>query len=535
MALIRRPRRPPRTSSTHTPSWHLLRCTLALALLSVLFPFATAQSNATQLTAPSTTTFTLSSGLGAQFYYPPSASTLSLTLSLCSPPSSVAFLPSSLPYALFASNSSDQTAPSPSTYTATDVTKKKVAGLAGGFGNVTVVGATEGLWVGVYAPDDRAYGGDGNGNWTFSLGLGEGVGVVTLDGGAGFRFDDTDQTNGLLTTANYSATGATATSPNYTTLFFPTTAQASNLTNSLCYLSSTVVTSTAVAPSNVVASTTIRGFGGGQRMQYHLSNLSPATNYTAFLLENNGDGTTRLWDPLYFATKAGTQCRLLYGLDFCPAVAYAVPAPPGLPTANLTAYLNATVQGSLSAFARTLTTFPCESLEFGAYSYASGCADCSAAYTSWLCATALPRCTDPPANATTTNLQNTSTWALPDSYQQTLLRDTPSASRTPYFSPALLQDTFPGLFNSTRVLSETSSAVRAEDPFPYSEVPPCLGVCQLVGARCPPFLGWACPVEGGTGTGAYGEMGGGSKGSRMAGEGGSVGGGGRAGDRWGNV
>ena len=529
MALLRRPRRPPRLPAPVTFTWLLL---LAASLAAPLASAADS-SNTTQLSAPSTTQFTLASGLGAQFYLPPVAEAVFVTLSLCGPPAGVAFLPSALPYALFASNLTSETAPSPSTYTAADVSKKKVAGLSGGFGNVSLL-ATEGLWVGVYAPDDRLYGGDGNANWTFSLGLATGQALVTLDGGASFRLDDTDQTNGLVTTANYSAPNTTASSPNYTSLFFPTTALASNMTNSICFLDSSTIASTAVGTSSVTASTTTRGYGGGARVQYHLSGLAAATNYTAFLREDNGDGTVRLWDPIYFLTKTGNQCRLVSDLDFCPAVAYAVPSPPGLSTARLVSQFNSTLQGSLAAFARTLTTFPCASREFGAYSYVSTCADCATAYLTWLCATALPRCTDAPANATVV-LANTTAWALPDAYEQTLLRDTPSASRTPYFSPDALQATFPDLFNSSRTLGATSAAVAAEDPFPYSEVPPCLGTCQLVGARCPPFLGWACPVQGGTGTAGYGQMGPGSKGSRMAGEGGSIGGGGRAGDRWGNV
>lgn len=227
---------------------------------------------------------------------------------------------------------------------------------------------------------------------------------------------------------------------------------------------------------------------------------------------------------------AGNNCRLVYDLDFCPDVAYAVPSPPNLPTANLTAFYNSTLAPSIANFKRTLTTFPCSDISMGAYSFISTCDDCAASYLTWLCATTLPRCTDPPSNVTLTlNTSDSTSWDIPSSYQQIVFRQLPNASRTPDFGPDALAQTFPALINAT-------STATSATPFPYAEVPPCLDVCDLVDARCPPMFAWQCPVTGvgGTGTAGYGQTQFVSSAERMANDPGG-GNGLRAQDRFGNV
>lgn len=163
----------------------------------------------------------------------------------------------------------------------------------------------------------------------------------------------------------------------------------------------------------------------------------------------------------------------------------------------------------------------------GGYSFISTCDDCLEAYRTWNCAITMPRCTDAPSDAKL-NTSSSLEWAIPDSYQQTLLRAEPLVSRTPAFAPYLLADTFPSLsFNSTVTTAD-------QTPFPYAEVPPCLDACQLVGARCPPMFSWPCPQPGGTGTAGYGVTQEVNPDSRMAGDLGGNGGL-RAGDRFGNV
>ena len=111
----------------------------------------------------------------------------------------------------------------------------------------------------------------------------------------------------------------------------------------------------------------------------------------------------------------------------------------------------------------------------GSYSFISTCDTCSAAYLDWACAVAMPRCTDAP-EGTTIDSGGSTQWVVPPEPAQFLLRDNPLTSRTPLFATGSLEQAF----NGTAGLST---------PFPYQEVPPCLEVCQLVGARCPPLVG----------------------------------------------
>ena len=127
-------------------------------------------------------------------------------------------------------------------------------------------------------------------------------------------------------------------------------------------------------------------------------------------------------------------------------------------TLSLLALYNASVVPSLSAFNITLSTFPCQDpirKEQGMYSHVRTCDQCLEAYNSWLCAVVMPRCTDPgPQFGNITTFQRTSA-------------------------------------NNSRTPSLPDSA------FPYTELPPCIGVCQLVAASCPPVISsiFNCPLR----------------------------------------
>ncbi|OAV95532.1 hypothetical protein PTTG_26646 [Puccinia triticina 1-1 BBBD Race 1] len=139
----------------------------------------------------------------------------------------------------------------------------------------------------------------------------------------------------------------------------------------------------------------------GLRTQYLITNLAPATNYSAWLFQPgpvvNNVPTGRLWPYISFRTKSTKNCSLLHGLPFCPSVAYAVPASPSLSTSAVVAQYNRSVSGHLANFRTVVSTYPCNNDTSGRYSFVTGCGDCLRAYTDWACAVALPRCVDPPA------------------------------------------------------------------------------------------------------------------------------------------
>lgn len=141
-------------------------------------------------------------------------------------------------------------------------------------------------------------------------------------------------------------------------------------------------------------------------------------------------------------------------------------------TTDLLSLYNSSMSGSVTNFSLALSTFPCDGYlrqRQGQYSRVRTCDQCLSAYTNWLCAIRMPRCTDyhssPEASNITTELR-------------TFQRTAANESRTTFLPDAA---------------------------FPYSEVPPCLDTCHLVQASCPPVINkvFGCPLEGITAEESY--------------------------------
>ncbi|BGP58037.1 hypothetical protein JCM8202_001724 [Rhodotorula sphaerocarpa] len=562
-------RRPPR------PPAPLARLGAVVAMLwplwALLAAAGTVTAQLTTITSPSTTRLSLDSGQSTLLSLTaPATFPLYVSLSLCAIPASLAsngsfVLPTDIAKPLFVSNVSSNAAPGPAAdETATGVPKGAKGDsslLLYGLANVTIGAANDGnVTIGIYAPDtaDILAGGDGewsdstvrtrNGPteaWVFELSISNGTAdpPYFAEGKIGFRYEDSDATSVLLAATNQSAA--------YAPLLIPATSLSYSLARSECFLR-TAEANNAAVPANVRPSTTSRGYGPGNRTQFLIEGLDRDTLFTAWLLENvtTSDGAVqrRVWDPVFFSTKRTDSCRLVFDVPACPAVAYAVPAPTSLATEDLLSFFNETISASFANFSRTLTTFPCDKNPYGLYSVVSKCSDCADAYRDYLCAATMPRCDDAPASSplnSTLPDQYGSTgdllasWALPSSYQTSLLRTDPFASRTPLFGPRNLSTTFPDLFS--RSYPPTAENLARETPFPYTEIPPCLDVCNLVQARCPPFLQFVCPKsdgsnpQGGTGPAAWGQTQTVPSTERLANDifGSSLQK--RAADRWGNV
>lgn len=173
-------------------------------------------------------------------------------------------------------------------------------------------------------------------------------------------------------------------------------------------------------------------------------------------------------------------------------------------TADIAGAYTSRLQRSLDNFNTTLRTFSCDIPSQGRFSSVRTCDDCFAAYENWLCGVTMPRCTDMPpdradaaqsnytVNANQPNQIVFNNEPIPESVQTTLIRTNPAASRTPQWSESALQ--------------EQSGAVELTTPFPYAEIPPCSGVCNLVAASCPNLISWQCPIVDQTLTASYGRM-----------------------------
>jgi len=382
---------------------------------------------------------------------------LSLTLNACTAPD--------------AYNQSD-----PSIFTAsTNDSLTYSSTLYGGFGNITVPATEDEQQLTVVLRQPGA-----DDSFTFELGISDSEPWHILDRLPLFAYEDSDNTTALLSSPTYPS--ALVEQPSYQPLVTNTELVRADLSNSTCYLRSL---SSLSPPGSIATSLTRRGvvelgiaeggainetLRGGMKLQYAVSGLQTGSNYSTWGLQQrpavstSNATATRLYQRQYFSTKSVSNCRLLFNVPFCPNVAYSVPAPFSMPSAELLDLYNSTIQPALQGFNTTLYTFPCESLvkdSQGQYSFIRTCSQCLEAYTSWLCAVRMPRCVDYVENAPATNDGHDTAYT----FQRTSAAD----SRTP---------DLPG------------------SAFPYSEIPPCLGVCNLVQASCPPVISnlFTCPV-----------------------------------------
>ena len=266
----------------------------------------------------------------------------------------------------------------------------------------------------------------------------------------------------------------------------------------------------------------------GWRWQWFLNGLTPLTNYTAYTLQ---DGQIVPSNPIMFVTKSGAyiihivadrnvdvallasfECPLAYSIPYCPTVNYAVPlSPPRRPaTAYTSSILPSSIEESIVSgmanFTIALKTLACGRDD---YSPLVTCADCEAAYRTWLCTISFPRCGESTASST-----STSSSAAPTSSSGGVLGDGSGSGAQAVFPSPALQSVAAGASARNPAMPAFGQA--------YDAVLPCIEVCTAADRVCPIFLGFRCPLPqftagesygvGFVDSGADGEVGGGSTG-----------------------
>ena len=150
-----------------------------------------------------------------------------------------------------------------------------------------------------------------------------------------------------------------------------------------------------------------------------------------------------------------------------------LPEPPALTLAydasNLPDNLTTPLLNYLTNFTTSLLTSACGR---DTYSPLQTCADCNAAYRSWLCSVSLPRC----GEFTQT----------PDPQQQ--------PQQTLAVPPAALAPQPSGTTPRNAALGNVS----------YTALLPCIEMCNAVDRACPIFLGFRCPLIRYTASTSYG-------------------------------
>lgn len=179
-------------------------------------------------------------------------------------------------------------------------------------------------------------------------------------------------------------------------------------------------------------------------------------------------------------THLDGNCALISDLSFCDSVAYSVPAnPTKFNITELATFYDNYARTQFEFFERVLNMTPCETTASAQYSLARTCANCTAAYKQWLCAVAIPRCTD--------------FSGPPDPW----LRDRSMGLPFP------VNQTFLPLETLQRV-NHTAYLNSSRNPFidanitsgPYKEILPCEDLCYHVVQSCPASMGFDCPLPG---------------------------------------
>ena len=198
-----------------------------------------------------------------------------------------------------------------------------------------------------------------------------------------------------------------------------------------------------------------------------------------------------------FANCSDGNCALMFGLDFCDTVAYAVPANPHTyqnSTALANFYDNYASQ-LYTNFSLSLQLIPCNATSASQYSLSQNCTTCAAAYKAWVCAVTIPRCMDfttevsylQPRNMGQSFYNGTSlpTWDLWGGYNPM-----PGA---PFGSIADQQTYITAMASNSSRNPLIDSMVK---PGPYAELLPCEDLCYNLVRNCPAALGFVCPFPG---------------------------------------
>ncbi|TFK35827.1 stretch-activated cation channel Mid1 [Crucibulum laeve] len=319
--------------------------------------------------------------------------------------------------------------------------------------------------------------------------------------------------NYTLPVANQTLPSPTGNTPNFTLILSPTSNNLAARHQTGCFLSSQP------KEGNITSETIWLKDQQGWRDQWLMGGLTPATNYTAYVLQD----TNKVSGPIFFATKSASfSCPLVHSLPYCPGISYPIPLPappsaaPSYTTLNLPQNITDPLLSYLTNFTTTLTTFACGR---DWYSPLVGCDDCQIAYRTWLCSITFTRCSEPsPSNP---NAFTTGT-VEPTATGLSALGPSKKHPDQKVFSALVPQDTARPEARRSPTLPPPSYA--------YDMLLPCIETCTAMDRACPAFLGIKCPTAQFNAAASYGV---GYVDSADGDQGGGVTG--NAADQWGNV
>ncbi|KAF3907324.1 hypothetical protein ABW21_db0208615 [Orbilia brochopaga] len=320
---------------------------------------------------------------------------------------------------------------------------------------------------------------------------------------------DSDSSNALLISGNETSydnsVNVSTIVPPYT--FFAHPANDTSLTGlrrSWCGLSSRAALS--AANSNGDISMTRRGLGSKVKEQIYLKGLQPNVTYNVWLAKpNNETDGGFVYSAMNLTTKSDGNCRVIYDLQFCSEVAYAVPTNDTVfpDKKELARFYDTSASSWYANFTYSLQQVQCNTTADREYSHLRSCRDCDAAYKTWLCATTIPRCADYSSNDTFLAVRERG--AGNKGPKKAFLEDgriidivDPNNVNTSSSSAAA-----PAQTSGVKAASRNVLIDEVVSPGPYKEIKPCMDLCWSLVQSCPASLGFSCP-SGARGMESYG-------------------------------
>jgi len=242
------------------------------------------------------------------------------------------------------------------------------------------------------------------------------------------------------------------------------------------------------------------------KTQFHVKGLQAAKTYNGFVVVEGsqqplyipGAGMTRgggrVFQAFNWTTKADDSCQVIFDLDFCDTVAYAVPSNTKfkLNDSALAQIYDNQARDYYLNFTRSLDQIACDTEPAAQYSLARTCTDCANDYKNWLCMVLIPRCEDWTADDPWLQPRNVNTpfsngslpiGGLPPPPQDDDMAPAPA----PQLNDSIRQNTG---FNSSR----NPLIDQLINPGPYKEMKPCEDICFDIVRSCPSKLGFGCPT-----------------------------------------
>lgn len=256
-------------------------------------------------------------------------------------------------------------------------------------------------------------------------------------------------------------------------------------------------------------------FGQGlPKGMFNVQGLKTATKYMGFLSLNATSNITidgvdpkgggLVFKSFQWQTKAGTfsslnllltpltslddSCQVIFGLEECSTVAYAVPSSPQWKNndTGLIAFYDNQAKTYMANFRKSLAQIACDTAGTAQYSLARNCTDCEADYKAWLCSVLIPRCEDWTATDPWLHPRNINT-PFADGSLPTDNGTRSSDNSTALAFNSTLRNRF--AYNQSRN-NEIDNVIK---PGPYKELLPCEDLCFDIVRSCPAKLSFGCP------------------------------------------